>query len=129
MLTYAIHDFSVWLRTGSIPADIIGFRSHTGKKNISYAVTNGPYYSCNMQKLERFAREKKNEGRKIENLGMTTYHILRQVYRNGCKIYVDIMTGENLSSIDIIYWSVCSFRRGCGMGWISGNSYFSQLRV
>ena len=26
----AIHDFSVWLRTGSNPADIDPFRSHTG---------------------------------------------------------------------------------------------------
>ena len=27
----AIHDFSVWLKTGSKPADINRFRSHTGK--------------------------------------------------------------------------------------------------
>ena len=27
----AIHDFSVWLRTGSYPADINRFRIHTGK--------------------------------------------------------------------------------------------------
>ena len=26
-----IHDFSVWLRTGSNPADINQFQSHTGK--------------------------------------------------------------------------------------------------
>ena len=37
---------------------------------------------------------------------------------NGCRIYVDIMTGENLSSIHfpispVIYWPVClSSRRG-----------------
>ena len=68
-----------------------------------------------MQKLERFAREK-NEGRKIENLGMTTYDILRQVYRNGWRIYVDIKTGEILSSMDIIYWSVNSFKRRGGDG-------------
>ncbi len=27
----AIHNFSIWLRTGSIPADSNPFRSHTGK--------------------------------------------------------------------------------------------------
>ena len=27
----AIHDPSVWLKTGSIPADINRFQSHTGK--------------------------------------------------------------------------------------------------
>ena len=30
---YAILNFSVWLRTGSNPANINRFRSHTGKKN------------------------------------------------------------------------------------------------
>ena len=30
----AIHDFSVWLRTGSDPADINQFRSHNGKEYI-----------------------------------------------------------------------------------------------
>ena len=29
-----IHNFSVWLRTGSNPADISRFRIHTGKKFI-----------------------------------------------------------------------------------------------
>ena len=28
----AVHDFSVWMRTGSNPADIDRFRSHTGNK-------------------------------------------------------------------------------------------------
>ena len=31
MLFGAIHDFLVWLRTGSNPADSKRFRSHTGK--------------------------------------------------------------------------------------------------
>ena len=32
MLCDAIHDFLVWLRTGSNPADIDWFRSHTGNR-------------------------------------------------------------------------------------------------
>ena len=32
----AIHDFLIWPRTGSNPADINGFQSHTEKKNIFY---------------------------------------------------------------------------------------------
>ncbi len=31
IIRYAIHDFSVWLRTVSNPADINKFRGHTGK--------------------------------------------------------------------------------------------------
>ena len=31
-----IHDFSVWLRTESNPADINGFRIQTGKKITKY---------------------------------------------------------------------------------------------
>ena len=31
---YVIHNFSVWLRTGSNPQDINRFRSHTGKWKI-----------------------------------------------------------------------------------------------
>ena len=33
LLFDAIHDFSVWLRTGSNPVDSNRFRSHTGKYN------------------------------------------------------------------------------------------------
>ena len=35
----AIHDFSVWLRTGSNPADISWFRSDTGK-DLSATITD-----------------------------------------------------------------------------------------
>ena len=34
----AIHNFSVWLSTSSYPADINQFRSHTGKKLLSFYV-------------------------------------------------------------------------------------------
>ena len=46
--------------------------------------------------------------------------------------YVDIMTGEKLSSIwvddiELIYWSVCTSRRRIGdRGWIEGNVIFAR---
>ena len=52
-------------------------------------------------------------------------------YRNGCRIYVDIITGEKLLSIQIanielIYWSVhLSSRRQLGKGGGQGKSLYS----
>ena len=60
---------------------------------------------------------------------------------NGCNctiivIYVDIMTGEKLSSIqlanmELVHWSVRSSNRRGGRqrGWKGGNRYFSPLQV
>ena len=50
---------------------------------------------------------------------------------NGCRINVEIMAGENLSSkllanLDITYWSVHSSSRRGGDG---GYRYFNQLQV
>ena len=39
----AIHDFSVWLRTGSNSADINGFRSHTVNVYLNW-LTCGSFY-------------------------------------------------------------------------------------
>ena len=55
---------------------------------------------------------------------------------NGCRICVDIMTGEKLSiqfNMEITYWSVRLYTvqegRGLGKGGGRENRYFSQLHV
>ena len=71
----------------------------------------------------------------LEVIGLVGERILFPM--NGCRIYVDIMTGEKLSSIqvtnmDIIYYSVLSSsrkRRVCGKYGQCGYLYYSQLQV
>ena len=52
---------------------------------------------------------------------------------NGCKIHMDILTRENLSTIwvaniDLIYWSVCSSSKRGG-DEVNVVLFFRQLRV
>ena len=43
-----IHDFSVWLRTGSDSTDINRFRSHTGKKDFFHYSQNNTSFNFDL---------------------------------------------------------------------------------
>ena len=131
-----MHDFSVRLRTGSNPEDINRFRSHTGKlfknlflKNPSHFQIiiklwkNLKYFDAILEIIVVYLESS------LYRAGMSS--LLEVIFsfwwsvntRLPCNKtmdieYVDIMTGENLLSIQVatmvlIYWSVrSSSRRG-----------------
>ena len=93
----SIHDFSVWLRTGSYPVDINRFQSHTGRK-LTILLSN-----IIKQALYNQFREWHGNGNKnYTNIPilLASYQSSNLAYKNWGKDYVNAVL--SLRSLDIL---------------------------